>query len=163
MGIITVAILLEAVDVARHAYEVVKMPCTGAALAAALEARAYAMMGRAQETRKALDRAEKALSQLAGDVLVPSAFGYDEASFRFHEGNSYTHLRDVKSAVKAQERALELCKPDNYTDWAMTRLDRAQCLTYSGDMKDGWHTLLRLWQILPSHSVRALSRFAVKR
>ena len=129
--------LLEAIDVACHAFEVVRTPCAGAALAAALEARAHAAMGRHEETREALARAENILSQLSGDVLIPSAFGYNEASFRFHEGNAYTHLRDVKSAFTAQERALELCSQDNYTDWALTRLDRAQCLVYSGDVGGG--------------------------
>lgn len=129
--------LLEAIDVARHGYEVSQAPSAGAALAAALEARAQATLGRAKETRNALERAEEALSDLDGDALIPSAFGYNEASFRFHEGNAYTHLRDVKSAFKAQERALELCQPDNYTDWAMTRLDRAQCLIYAGEITEG--------------------------
>ncbi len=126
--------ITEAVDVARHAYEVVRAPCVGSALASALEARAYAITGRDTETRNALARAEGILSQLDGDALIPSAFGYNEASFRFHEGNAYTHLRDVKSAMRAQDRALELCAPDNYTDWAMTRLDRAQCLIYAGEI-----------------------------
>jgi len=58
------------------------------------------------------------------------------ASFRFHEGNAYTHLGDIQAALKAQERALELCPQDNYTDWAMTRLDRAQCLTYTGEVAE---------------------------
>lgn len=128
----------EAVDVSRRASEIVSLPCSGAALALALEARAYAIMGRAQETRRALEQAEQVLSQLNGDDLIPSAFGYNEASFRFHEGNAYTHLRDVKSAMRAQDRALELCAPDNYTDWAMTRLDRAQCLVYTGDIASGF-------------------------
>jgi tetratricopeptide (TPR) repeat protein len=127
----------EALDVARHAYEVVRVPCTGAALASALEARAYAVTGRGAETRDALARAEDVLSQLDGDSLIPSAFGYNEASFRFHEGNAYTHLGDFKSAMRAQDRALELCAPDNYADWAMTRLDRAQCLIYAGDVTSG--------------------------
>lgn len=127
----------EAIDVAQRAYEVVSYPCTGAALASALEARAQAILGRSAETREALARAEEILSRLEGEVLIPSAFGYNESSFRFHEGNAYTHLRDVKSAMRAQERALELCAPDNYTDWAMTRLDRAQCLIYSGDLTSG--------------------------
>jgi hypothetical protein len=39
--------------------------------------------------------------------------------------------------MRAQDRALELCDPDNYADWAMTRLDRAQCLIYSGDITSG--------------------------
>ena len=69
--------------------------------------------------------------------LVPSAFGYNEASFRFHEGNAYTHLHDFRSAMRAQDLALQLCAPDNYADWAMTRLDRAQCLIYAGDITSG--------------------------
>jgi hypothetical protein len=39
--------------------------------------------------------------------------------------------------MRAQDRALELCAPDNYADWAMTRLDRAQCLIYAGDIASG--------------------------
>jgi len=127
---------LEAIDVARYGYAVAKAPCTGAALAAALEARAQATLGRDKETRDALRRAEYVLSRLDGDALIPSAFGYNEASFRFHEGNAYTHLGDIQAALKAQERALELCPQDNYTDWAMTRLDRAQCLTYTGEVAE---------------------------
>ena len=127
----------EALDVARHAYEVVSVPCAGAALASALEARAYAVTGRGTETRSALARAEDVLSRLDGDTLIPSAFGYNEASFRFHEGNAYTHLGDFKAAMRAQDRSLELCPPDNYADWAMTRLDRAQCLIQAGDVSSG--------------------------
>ena len=94
-------------------------------------------MDRPRETREALARAEDILSHLEGDALIPSAFGYNEAQLRFHQGNAYTHVRDVKSAVKAQDRALELCAPGDYTDWAMTRLDRASCLTYDRNTSDG--------------------------
>jgi transcriptional regulator with XRE-family HTH domain len=128
--------MIEAIDVARNAYEVSRASCTGRALAAAIEARAHAVLGRNAEARSALARAEDTLSHLDG-VLIPSAFGYNEASFRFHEGNAYTHLRDVKSAFRAQERALELCEPENYTDWAMTRLDRAQCLISADQITEG--------------------------
>lgn len=129
--------LAEAIDVARQAQAVAaRTPCVGAALAAALEARAYAAMGLDQETRSALGRAETNLSNLEGDALMASAFGYNEAQLRFHEGNAYTHLGDVRSALAAQDRALKLCSPGDYTDWAMTRLDRAACLTRSGDTAD---------------------------
>jgi plasmid maintenance system antidote protein VapI len=129
--------LLEAIDVAGHGYEVSRVPCAGTALAAALEARAQATLGRDKKTRDALARAEDALSHLGGEALIPSALGYNEASFRFHEGNAYTHLGDVKSAIKAQDRALELCDPDNYTDWSMTRLDRALCLIRADEIAEG--------------------------
>jgi tetratricopeptide (TPR) repeat protein len=129
--------LSEALDVARHAQTVVpKTPCVGAALAAALEARACAAMKRAKETRAALGRAEEILSHLDGEALIPSAFSYNEAQLRFHEGNAYTHLGDARSAFTAQNRALALCAPGDYTDWAMTRLDRALCLAATGEPAD---------------------------
>ncbi len=136
-GIYYAGDLPEAIDVARSAYEAVRTPCVGRALAAALEARAHAAMGRDRETREALDRAEVVLGRLDEDSLTPSAFGYNESSFRFHEGNAYTHLRNVTSALKAQDRAMELCSRDDYTDWAMVRLDRADCIAYSGDITSG--------------------------
>jgi transcriptional regulator with XRE-family HTH domain len=124
----------EAAEVARHAQEVVcTSPCVGAALAAALEGRAQAAMGHKEAVRTALAHAEDTLSRLCGDELAPSAFGYNEGQLRFHEGSAYTTLRDVRSAFRAQARALELCSPGDYTDWALTRLDRAVCMAYDGD------------------------------
>jgi tetratricopeptide (TPR) repeat protein len=129
--------MLEAVDVAKHAQELVPTsPCVGAGLSAALEARAHAAMGKRDETRPALARAEEITAQLDGDALVPSAFGYNEAQLRFHAGSALTHLQDVKAALAEQERALELCMPGDYTDWAMTRLDRAACLLHSDETAD---------------------------
>jgi transcriptional regulator with XRE-family HTH domain len=126
--------LRQAVDVARQAQDIAgKTPNVGAALAAALEARACAAMGLARETRAALGRAEDILSHLEGEELLPSAFGYNEAQLRFHEGSAYTLLHDVKAALQAQARALELCASGDYMDWAMTRLDRASCLALTGD------------------------------
>ena len=124
----------EAAEVACHAQDIVRTsPCVGAALAAALEGRAQAAMGHRQTTRAALARAEDILSHLRGDELAPSAFGYNEGQLRFHEGSAYTSLRDTRSAFGAQDRALKLCLPGDYTDWAMTRLDRAICMAYNGD------------------------------
>jgi hypothetical protein len=91
-------------------------------------------MGRKEAVRTALAHAEDILSRLRGDELAPSAFGYNEGQLRFHEGSAYTTLRDVRPAFRAQARALELCSPGDYTDWALTRLDRAVCLAYDGDM-----------------------------
>jgi tetratricopeptide (TPR) repeat protein len=125
----------QAVSTARHAQAVVRTaPCGGAALAAALEARAHAVLGDARQTRRALERAEAILAALDTDTAGGSAFGYTESQLRFHEGNAYTHLRDTRSALKAQDRALELCPPGDYTDWALIRLDRAACLARDGDV-----------------------------
>lgn len=88
-----------------------RTPLVGAALAAALEARTLAACGRVREARTALGRAETILSSLAAASVTGSAFGYTEAQFRFHEGNAFTRLRDTRRALRAQERALELCPP----------------------------------------------------
>jgi tetratricopeptide (TPR) repeat protein len=139
----------EAIDVARQAQDVSRStPCVGTALAAALEARAYAVTNRPKETRVALGQAESNLSNLSGTALEASAFGYNEAQLRFHEGNAYTHLGDMASALPAQERALILCAEGDYTDWSLTRLDRTKCLAKTGNTFDamayGSETLLSL-------------------
>jgi transcriptional regulator with XRE-family HTH domain len=138
--------LAGAITVARHAQDTAgKTVCTGAPLAAALEARAHAGMGRREDVQTVLGRVEDMVEHLDDESLVPSAFGYNEAQFRFHEGNAYTLLSErqdyprsnLERALQAQERALELCAPGDYTDWAMTRLDRASCLTVNGDITAG--------------------------
>jgi tetratricopeptide (TPR) repeat protein len=124
----------EAIDIAERAQAAVSgFPCVGAALAAALEARAQAVLGRHAETRNALRRAEATLSDLDASSTNSSAFSYNEAQFRFHEGSAYTHLHDTASAWRAQSRALELVPGNDYTDRTLTHLDRAACLVHDGD------------------------------
>jgi hypothetical protein len=127
----------EAVNVAQHAQAVVpNSACVGAVLAAALEARAQAALGRADETRSALRRAETLLSNLDMATAAPSAFVYNEAQLRFHESNALTHLGDTRAAWLSQERALELVAPTDFMDRAFTRLDRAMCLATDGDASE---------------------------
>ena len=128
----------EAAGIARHAQAIVrKAPCVGAVLAAALEARAWAARGDSAKTRAALDRAEMGLSMLDADSVRVSAFGYTEAQLRFHQENSYTQLGLTGLAWQAQDRALEVCQLQDYTDWALVRLDRAACLAHDGDPGSG--------------------------
>jgi transcriptional regulator with XRE-family HTH domain len=127
--------LPEAVQVARHAQELSgQTPSVGAVLAAALEARAHAAMGHRQETRAALGYAETCLSHLDASAIGTSAFDYNEAQLRFHEGNAFTHLHDTKTAWSAQEAALSLCPVNDYMDRTMIKLDRANCLAYDRDV-----------------------------
>lgn len=64
-----------AVRVARHAQGVVRRtPCVGAALAAALKARAHAARGDTREAQRAPGRAESLLSALDAGWLTGSAF-----------------------------------------------------------------------------------------
>lgn len=123
-----------AIRVAKRAQGVAPTrPCVGAALAAALEARAQARLGRADETRAALQAAEEILAGLGGLERLPSALGYNEASLRFHAGNALTHLGDTSVAYQVQDQALRLITPGDYTDRAFTELDRAICLAHDRD------------------------------
>ncbi|HMC09361.1 MAG TPA: helix-turn-helix transcriptional regulator [Actinomycetota bacterium] len=138
----------EAVNVARHAKAVVpKRPGVGAVLAAALEARALAALGRA-EASATLREAEAIFAALDNDAVTASAFGYNEAQLRFHEGNALTHLGDTKAALSAQDRALALLPAGDFMDRALTELDRAVCLARDGDASaaasGALDTLLRL-------------------
>jgi hypothetical protein len=127
--------ITHAIEIAQHAQTLAgHTACVGGILAAALEARAHAALGRPVETRAALGHAEAILAKLDADCLVPSAFGYSEAQLRFHESNALTNLRDTKAAWAAQERALALTPNFDYTDRALTHLDRATCLVHEGDI-----------------------------
>jgi tetratricopeptide (TPR) repeat protein len=124
-----------AIHVARQAQAVASgRQCVGVALAAALEARAQAALGHADETRRALGRAWEALAHLDAGSITRSAFGYDEAQLRFHEGNAFTHLYDTDAAWQAQQRALELYPHSDYMDRTLIWLDRASCLAHDGDV-----------------------------
>lgn len=109
--------LTEAVHVAQHAQVLSgQVWSVGAVLAAAFEARAQAALGRADATCSALQRAETCLSHLDAGSIGTSAFDYNEAQLRFHEGNAFTHLHDTSAAWQAQERALLLCPASDYMD-----------------------------------------------
>jgi tetratricopeptide (TPR) repeat protein len=86
-----------------------------------------------QEAESALRKAESALAELGADQLAYSAFGYNEAQLRFHEGSVYTNLSDTDAAWRAQQRALEIIPAADYTDRVLTCLDRAICLAQDGD------------------------------
>ncbi|MDG4790160.1 XRE family transcriptional regulator [Micromonospora sp. WMMD1102] len=129
--------LREAVTVAAHARQLAgNRHCVGAALAAALQARAHAVFGQVRETRAALDFAEATLGKLDAQSAVASAFGYNEAQLRFHEGNAYTHLGDTAAAWHAQRTALTLCPAADYLDRALIHLDQAACLARKGDSRE---------------------------
>jgi len=84
-----------------------------------------------------LDRAEMGLAMLDSSSVKTSAFGYTGSRFRFHEENAYTRLGLIRPAWQAQDKALGMCPADDYTDWALIRLDRAVCLAHDGDPGGG--------------------------
>jgi hypothetical protein len=99
--------------------------------------RAHAAAGDAPAAMRALDAAERIRTRLSGPDLESSAFGYAESQLRFHAGDALTRLGDTGAARPVLDRALELCDPGDYTDWAMVRLGRATCMTRDGEAGGG--------------------------
>jgi tetratricopeptide (TPR) repeat protein len=110
------------------------MPCVGPALAAPLEARAHALLGRHEATASALSLARTALGRLPEVDQDESAFGYSESQFAFHAGNAWTHLGETSQAQLHLARALDLYPTSNLADRALVRLDQAMCSALSGDV-----------------------------
>lgn len=109
------------------------LPCVGPALAAPLEARSHARLGRREETARALREGGAALERLDSELRTGSAFGYSESQLRFHSGNAWTHLGETGRARAEQARALELYPLDDHTDRAFIGLDQAMCYSIDGD------------------------------
>ena len=133
MAIFGVPLMPGAVACARQAQATARMPCVGGVLAAALEMRAHAAMGDTQAAMAALRAAEDIHGRLPAGDLAASAFGYAESQLRFHAGDALTRLGDTAAARPVLDRALELCPPGDYTDWAMIRLNRSACLAVDGN------------------------------
>jgi tetratricopeptide (TPR) repeat protein len=126
----------DAVTVARHAQALAgRTNCVGVPLAAALEARALAVLGRSSEVAPAMERAQVSLATLDKESLIPSAFGYNEAQLHFHQGNAYTHLGDTKRARAAHEAALSLVPRSDFLDRTLVHLDMAACHARDGDVQ----------------------------
>jgi hypothetical protein len=124
--------LAEAVSVARQAQALAgRTKCVGIPLAAALEARALGAQGKRAGAVAALDKAETTLFALSSSVILPSAFGYNEAQLRFHQGNTFTRLHDTAAARNAQERALALYPRHDFLDRTLVQLDAAACLVHT--------------------------------
>lgn len=143
--------LVQSIDVARHAHALAgRATCVAVPLAAALEARALAALGREAESREAIRRAESVLALLDHEAQTPSAFGYNEAQLRFHEGNALTHLHDSAAARVAQARALELYPDSDYLDRTLVKLDLASCVAQDGDPTSAMTDAIRALTALPA-------------
>ncbi|MFJ6214985.1 helix-turn-helix domain-containing protein [Streptomyces sp. NPDC092296] len=139
-----------AVELAARAQQLAGgLPCVGPALAAPLEARALASLGRREETAAALLRAESALARLAAEEQIASAFGYSESQLAFHAGNAWTHLRETARAADEHQRALELYPESDRTDRTLVQLDRAVCLAVGGDPAAAAAAAVEVIEVLP--------------
>ncbi|MGW2769173.1 helix-turn-helix domain-containing protein [Streptomyces sp. NPDC001275] len=126
--------LYGAIDLAARAQQLAgALPCVGPALAAPLEARAYALLGLRDKTQAALGAALGALNRLPEEERIGSAFGYSASQQHFHAGNAWTHLGETERAREEHAQAVEMYPANDLTDLALIRLDEAMCLAIEGD------------------------------
>lgn len=149
--------LQTAIESAQYAQQVAgNKHSVGSALAAALEARAYAAQGKRREALQAIGKAETYTEGLDSSQTIASAFGYNEAQLRFHQSNSLTQLGEAKAAFDVQDRAIELCAPDDFMDRTLVHIDRADCLVVSGSVTDGLQVAKSALESLKASEARGL-------
>lgn len=109
------------------------LPCAGPALAAPLEARAHAVLGRRDQAAAALTASQTALDRLDPELQVASALGYLPANLHFHAGDAWVHLTETARARDELGQALELYSAADHTDRALIGLDLAACHIADGN------------------------------
>jgi transcriptional regulator with XRE-family HTH domain len=134
----------QAARIARHA------PCVAGAWAPAVQARAYARLGRAEPARAALGRAEDAFPVLESQPREQHAYGYTAAQLHFYRSNTLTEIGDTTDAYQAQATALGHYGPDAYLDPTLVRLDRAFCLVQDGEVDEASRFASRVLTELPA-------------
>lgn len=149
--------LLSALQLAGRAqYIAGGRPCVGAALAAPLEARAHAILGRADRAAAAIAAAHTALDRLDPVHHTASALGYTQANLHFHVGDTWTHLGDSRRAEGEFAQALALYPDRDHTDRALITLDQAACLITDGHADAAAELAARTLATLPDQHRSAL-------
>jgi transcriptional regulator with XRE-family HTH domain/tetratricopeptide (TPR) repeat protein len=101
-------------------------PCPAVTMAAAVEARAHARLGRRGEAEAALRQAEHAFARQPGTAPADTAFGYTERQLRFHAGSALTSLGEPDRAREHHDEALRLyAGAREALDTALIALERA--------------------------------------
>jgi hypothetical protein len=127
-------------------------PSRASALAASIEARAEARLGRHREAAAAIRRAEACFERLAPADPDLNVLGFDEHHLRFYEENVWTLLGETRAAMVAQRRALELSPSSTGIDTTVVRLDMASTLIRLGEVEEGCRVASEALLALPAAS-----------
>jgi hypothetical protein len=119
----------KAQDVSRHG--------AASCLAAAMEARAQAYLGREKETLAAVARSDELFQQLGPYDTRVNVLGVYEHLLCFFQSNALTVIGATKQAFKVQERAFSLDGKANIVDNGLLQMDRAMYFIGSGNQDEG--------------------------
>jgi Helix-turn-helix domain len=138
-----------AADLARVAQMMAgRTPTVSGSLAAAMEARAQARLGRKREALAAVSRAEEIFNRLSPGDVEPSILGFDVHRLRWCQQNALTTLGETGAAMKMQNDARRLSD----IDLVLVQLDRASCLIQEGYLDHGYQVAGEAIVSLPPES-----------
>jgi len=113
--------------------------CPGAAEALGARAQAYALLGRADEARDAVNQLADLYGQLPASAAQDLGTIFDYPQHRLWHSTSYvhTHLGDTDAARRAQAHALTLYPATFPRARAQMQLHAARCMIIDGYLDDG--------------------------
>ena len=115
-------------------------PSASKALAAAVRARAHALLGEPEDAARCLGEAEHLLGRLPGDDAADTWYGYPLQKHLVHASHALTVAGRTSEAAQAQHQALALCKDTSWLTRTLLALDRARCVSRDGDPDGGAQT-----------------------
>ncbi|MEU7175438.1 helix-turn-helix transcriptional regulator [Micromonospora tulbaghiae] len=149
-----------AVDLARTASALAgRTPTAAGALAAAIEARALARLGRRDEVRMAVRHSDEVFERLEEPHVRATRLGLHEHRLRFSQGNALSMVGDHREAAERLDRAVMLTDVDAI-EACLVRLDMAACAVGAGELERGGSATIAAIRALPLESRNgiALSR-----
>jgi hypothetical protein len=108
-----------------------------AALAAAVQARGFALMGRRQAAQTALNQADDLFEHLPDADRAETWWGYEEQKHLVHASHALTSIGATELAASVQPRALALTKTTSHLTRTLLQLDAATCQVKDGAVADG--------------------------
>ncbi|MCB5169924.1 transcriptional regulator [Streptomyces bambusae] len=110
-----------------------RAPCAAGALAAAVTARSLAALGDRRGATAAIADTRNLIAYLDGPDTADTWFGYPAQKHHVHLSQAYTLLGHTREAHQAQDDALTLTTSPSVMTRALLAVDRATCLSQTGD------------------------------
>lgn len=127
-------------------------PSASAALAAAVQARALALLGHGERAVRALGAAEDLLGALHGEQAADTWYGYPPVKHHVHASHALMLAGASGPAGAAQDQALALSRPTSWMTRTLLELDRAACLVHDGEAEAGAARAATALSLLPPAS-----------
>jgi transcriptional regulator with XRE-family HTH domain/tetratricopeptide (TPR) repeat protein len=132
-------------------------PNPASALAAGMEARAYALLHDAHAAKEALERAEHTYGLLGEHQIKPSVLGIHEQILLYCRGNTLTLLAEYEAALDTHAQAIKMAS--GRMDTALCLIDQAVCLASLDNIGDAIQRIRQAMVDLPPESRQGLPRY----